>query len=106
MLSRVTLLMALGAAALAVPALFGDAYGHGLGGDVAPAVDFAGMSVTVSTQMSPSDITVGDLDSTSLAVRFFDQDTDQTLEQVTYRVAIWRDGGLLARQLFYDDDGN
>ena len=98
--------MALGAAALAVPALFGDAYGHGLGGDVAPAVDFAGMSVTVSTQMSPSDITVGDLDSASLAVRFFDQDTDQTLEQVTYRVAIWRDGGLLARHLFYDDDGN
>ena len=58
------------------------------------------MSVTVSTQLTPSDITAGDLGSASLAVRFFDQDTDQTLEQVTYRVAIYRDGELLARHLF------
>ena len=100
------LLIILAAGVVAVPALASDAHGHGLGGDVAPPVDFAGMSVTVSTQLTPYDITVGDLSSASMAVRFFDQDTDQTLEKVTYRIAIYRDGGLLANHLFYDIDGN
>ncbi len=103
---RCILLIILAAGITAVPALVGDAHGHGGGGDVAPPVSFAGMSVTVSTQLTPSDITAGDLGSASMAVRFFDQDTDQTLEQVTYRVAIYRDGELLARHLFYDADGN
>ena len=94
------------AAAAAAPALAGDAYGHGLGGDVAPPIDFEGMSVTVSTQLDPSDITVGEIDTANMAVRFYDADTDETLEKVTYRIEVWRSGDLLARHLFYDDDGN
>ncbi len=101
-------LAALAAAVLAAaaPALAGDAYGHGLGGDVAPPIDFGGMSVTVSTQLDPSDITVGEIDTANMAVRFYDADTDETLEKVTYRIEVWRSGELLARHLFYDDDGN
>jgi hypothetical protein len=82
-----------------------DVFGHGLGGDVAPPISFEGMQVTVSTQLTPSDITVGEVDSANMAVRFFDQITDENLKSVTYRVEIWRSGELLARNLFFDDDG-
>jgi len=40
-----------------------------------------------------------------MQVRFFDQLTDQNLDQVTYRVEVWRSGDLLARNLFFDLDG-
>jgi hypothetical protein len=88
-----------------VPLLATDVYGHGLGGDVAPPISFEGMQVTVSTQLTPSDITVGEVDSANMAVRFFDQLTNENLESVTYRVEIWQSGELLARNLFFDDDG-
>lgn len=88
-----------------VPLLTTDVFGHGLGGDVAPPISFEGMQVTVSTQLTPSDITVGEIESANMAVRFFDQLTDENLESVTYRVEIWQSGELLARNLFFDDDG-
>ncbi len=88
-----------------VPVLVSDVFGHGLGGDVAPPIDFGGMQVTVSTQLDPSDITVGEIDSANMAVRFFDQLSDENLDSVTYRIEIWRSGELLARNLFFDDDG-
>ena len=97
--------LGLAAAAAALPAVATPAFGHGLGGDVAPPIDFGGMSVTVSTQLDPADITVGEIDTANMAVRFYDADTDTTLEQVTYRIEVWRSGELLARNLFYDDDG-
>jgi len=87
------------------PLIIDDVFGHGLGGDVAPPISFEGMQVTVSTQLTPSDITVGEVDSANMAVRFFDQTTDENLNSVTYRVEIWRDGELLARNFFFDDDG-
>ncbi|QLH03592.1 peptidase [Nitrosopumilus cobalaminigenes] len=82
-----------------------DAFGHGLGGDQAEPISFGGMEVTVSTQLSPSDITVGDIDSANMQVRFFDTLTDENLDKVTYRVEVWQSGELLARNLFYDMDG-
>jgi len=88
-----------------IPPFVNDVFGHGLGGDVAPPIDFGEMSVTVSTQIDPSDLTVGEIDDVNLAVRFFDTLTDETLEQVTYRIEVWRSGDLLARNLFFDDDG-
>ena len=88
-----------------VPIFVDDVFGHGLGGDQAPALSFGGMEVTVRTQMDPSDITVGEVDSANMQVRFFDTLTDTTLEKVTYRVEVWRSGDLLARNLFYDADG-
>ena len=90
---------------LTIPALVSDVFGHGLGGDMAPALSFEDMEVTVSTQLDPSDITVGDVKSANMQVRFFDTKTDQTLEKVTYRIEVWRSGDLLARNLFYDVDG-
>ena len=89
----------------AIPLLNSDAFGHGLGADVAPPISFAGMQVTVSTIMSPSDITVGEVDRANLQVRFFDQNTDTNLESVTYRVEVFQAGELLAREWFYDKDG-
>ena len=88
-----------------IPALIPDAFGHGLGGDQAPAISFEGMEVTVRTDLTPSDITVEDIEDINMKVRFFDTLTDTTLEKVTYRIEIWRSGDLLARNLFYDLDG-
>ncbi len=82
-----------------------DAFGHGLGGDQAPALSFGDMEVTVRTQLSPSDITVGDIDSANMQIRFFDTLTDENLDKVTYRIEVWQSGELLARNLFYDPDG-
>ena len=88
-----------------IPFVSQNVFGHGLGGDVAPPISFSGMEVTVSTQLDPSDITVGEVDSANMAVRFYDTLTDQNLDQVTFRVEIWRSGDLLARNLFFDVDG-
>jgi len=88
-----------------VPLFNDDVFGHGLGADQAPPIDFAGMLVTVSTMMTPSDITVGEVDRANLQIRFFDQGTDTNLESVTYRVQIFQAGELLAREIFYDKDG-
>jgi len=102
--SKLTILFAI--VGLSFVSLFvANAYGHGLGGDMAPPISFAGMDVTVSTILNPSDITVGDITNANMAIRFFDTKTDQNLKSVTYRVDIWRDGKLLARNLFYDADG-
>ncbi len=80
--------------------------GHGIGGDQAPPISFAGMNVTVRTDITPADITIADTDDVNLKIRFFDEDTDTTLEKVTYRVEMWRGGELLARNLYYDLDGS
>ncbi len=85
--------------------LIGNVEGHGLGGDQAPPINFAGMDVTVSTKLDPSDITAGELTKANMIIRFFDTMTDNNLDNVTYRVELWRSGELLARQLFYDEDG-
>ena len=88
-----------------VSAILPDAFGHGLGGDQAEPISFGDMEVTVRTQLNPSDITVGEIDSANMQVRFFDTLTDENLDKVTYRVELWQSGELLARNLFYDDDG-
>lgn len=88
-----------------IPIVATDVFGHGLGGDVAPPINFEGTKVTVSTQLTPSDITVGEIKSANMAVRFFDQLSDENFKSVTYRLEIWQGGELLARNLFFDDDG-
>ena len=71
---------------LAIPVILPDVFGHGLGGDQAPPLSFGDMEVTVSTELDPSDITVGEVDSANMKVRFFDTKTDQTSEKLTYRI--------------------
>ena len=88
-----------------IPAVLPDAFGHGLGGDQAEPLSFDGMEVTVRTDLTPSDLTIGDIDDVNMKIRFFDTLTDTTLEKVTYRIEMWRSGDLLARNLFYDMDG-
>jgi len=58
-----------------------NAFGHGLGGDQAPALTFGDMEVTVRTQLSPSDLTVGEVSSANMQIRFFDTLTDNNLIQ-------------------------
>jgi len=88
-----------------VPFLVTDAFGHGLGGDQAEPLTFGDMKVTVRTELTPSDITVGSIDDINMKIRFFDTITDETLDKVTYRIEVWQSGELLARNLFYDLDG-
>ena len=88
-----------------IPVLVPNVFGHGLGGDQAEPLTFGDMEVTVRTDLTPSDITVGDIDDVNMKIRFFDTLTDTTLEKVTYRVEVWQSGDLLARNLFYDLDG-
>jgi len=85
--------------------LAGQAYGHGLGMDMAPPVSFEGMQVTIVTTLDPRDITVGDVKSANIGVRFYDTLTDKNLNAVTYRVEVWQNEKLHARNLFYDKDG-
>ena len=82
-----------------------EAFGHGFGSDQAEPLSFDNMEVTVRTQLSPSDITVGDIDSANMQIRFFDVKSDKNLDKVTYRIEVWQNGELLARNLFYDPDG-
>ena len=49
-----------------VPALLPDVFGHGLGGDQAEPISFEGMEVTVRTDLTPSDITVEDIDDVNM----------------------------------------
>jgi len=88
-----------------ISAIIPDVFAHGLGGDQAEPITFGDMEVTVRTQLDPSDITVGYLDPTNMQIRFFDTLTDENLDKVTYRVELWQSGELLARNLFYDNDG-
>jgi len=92
-------------AIISIPFLVDNAFAHGLGGDVAAPIGFGDMEVTVFTQLDPSDITVGQIDSANLSVRFYDTLTNINLDKVTYRVELWRADELLARSLFYDKDG-
>ena len=82
-----------------------ESFGHGLGGDVAPPLDLEGRDVTVSTQLTPSDLSVQDASDASMTVRFYDVDTNETFKNVTYKIEIWQDKDLIARNLFFDKDG-
>ncbi len=90
---------------LAISVALPVAFGHGLGGDQAEPISFEGMEVTVRTDITPADLTIGSIDDVNLKIRFFDLLTDNTLDQVTYRVEVWKTEDLLARSLFYDTDG-
>ena len=93
------------AGTLAISAAFPAVFGHSPGGDQAPPITFEGMNVTVRTDITPFDLAVGSIDEVNLKIRFFDLLTDYTLTQVTYRVEVWKNGDLLARNSFFDDDG-
>lgn len=92
-------------ATLAVVPAVAESFGHGLGGDVAPALDLDGRDVTVSAQLTPADLSTEENEEASMAVRFYDVDTDEPFSRVTYRIEIWQGDDLIARNLFFDEDG-
>ncbi|MDA7953728.1 MAG: peptidase [Nitrosopumilus sp.] len=94
---------------LAIAASLPAAFGHGLGGDQAPPLDLGGRDVTVSTLLNPYNLDVDNAEEVNVQVKFFYLDSKETLPQVTYRIEVWNDGQLdrelLARNLFFDQDG-
>ena len=105
LLHYMSILLVVIAGTLAISAATPAAFGHSPGGDQAPPINFEGMNVTVRTDITPFDLAVGSIDEVNLKIRFFDLSTDYTLTQVTYRVEVWKNGDLLARNSFFDDDG-
>ena len=89
-------------AATALPAAFGH---DGSVGEYAPPINFENMEVTVYTYITPYPLEVGNDDTVNLKIRFLDLLTDDTFEEVVYRIEIWKAEQLLARNLFYDNDG-
>ena len=99
--SKITLFLIIGIIISAIP----NAFAHGLGGDQAEPLSFGNMNVTVRTDLTPYDLTLGDIDDVNMKIRFFDVDADLTLDKVTYRIQIFKNEELLANKLFYDKDG-
>ncbi len=101
-----SILLVVIAGTLAIFAAHPTALGHnGWVGNHTPNISYEDMEVAVHVDVTPYDLTVGGVDEVNLKIRFFDLLTDNTLDQVTYRVEVWKNGDLLARSLFYDDDG-
>ena len=98
----VTLVISAAAANAVLPAAFGH---HPQRGVQALPTIFEDMEVTVRIDPTPYPLEVGNVDTVNLKIRFFDILTDSTVEKVTYRIEIWKAEQLLARNLFYDDDG-
>ena len=98
----VTLVISAAAANAVLPAAFGH---HPQRGVQALPTIFEDMEVTVRIDAAPYPLEVGNVDTVNLKIRFFDILTDSTVEKVTYRIEIWKAEQLLARNLFYDDDG-
>ncbi len=101
---RVYLILAVLSVMILVPHM-SDAFGHGLGGDVAPPLDLGGRDVTVSAQLTPADLEAGNTEEASIEVKFFDVEADENFEDVTYNIEIWHGTDLIARNLFFDEDG-
>jgi len=84
-----------------VPLFFNDV----LADEGPPGIEFSGMNLVVYAELEPPYLTANEVNSKNLSIRIFDTTTNQNLEKVTYRVEIWQDDELLARNLFYDIDG-
>jgi hypothetical protein len=86
--------------------LISPAYAQHHSGALAPPIDFDGMSVALSSILSPEDFTFEDTESANLSIRFFDSQTDTNITSVTYRIQIFQGDNLVANEYFYDEDGN
>ncbi len=84
-----------------VPLFFNDV----LADEERAGMEFSGMNLVVNAELAPPYLTANEADSKNLSIRIFDTITHRNLEKVTYRVEIWQDNELLARNLFYDIDG-
>ena len=84
------------------------AYGHGLGGDIAPPINFGGANVTIETRVEPPDLATFNMEEglrPLIVVRFFDADLNINIPEVTMRVVIEKDNQILLNGWFYDPSG-
>jgi len=66
---------------------------------------FDGMNVTAVARITPWDITAGETTEANLRIQLFDTATRESIPHVKYRIEIYRNDDLLARNIFYDADG-
>ncbi|MEM2759397.1 MAG: hypothetical protein QXW73_01220 [Nitrososphaerales archaeon] len=71
-----------------------------------PPIDLSGKNVTVFVKMNPASLTANAPEDATLGIRFFDVNTDQNLQQVTYRVWVKKSNNLLMNEWFYDPNGD
>ncbi|NND87190.1 MAG: hypothetical protein HKM23_07720 [Nitrosopumilus sp.] len=102
MITKLVLLLFVGLFAISIT----PAYAQHHSGSLAPPIDFDGLTVALTTILSPDDFTFGDSNSVNLSIRFFDSNTNDNIPSVTYRVQIFHENSLVANEYFYDDDGN
>lgn len=99
---KLLLFALVGVVSFSIEPIYGQLHG---GHNQAPPIDFGGIKVAVSSNVSPEDFTLEQSKSANLAIRFFDSDTNTNIKSVTYRVQIFNDGNLLANEYFFDEDG-
>ncbi|MEM2856448.1 MAG: hypothetical protein QW416_05030 [Candidatus Nitrosocaldaceae archaeon] len=86
-----------------------NVYGHGLGGDMAPPIDFGGQNISIETRIEPQDLALYKIEAEDinplLKVRFFNYDTNINIEQTTMRITVEKDEKILMSGWFYDPNG-
>ena len=85
-----------------------DAFAHGGNGiDRAIPINFHDMDVTVEVQMNPYDMTVGNFDNAYMTIAFLEEteEGDILFDHTTYRVTIYKHDKILAREIFYAEQG-
>ena len=81
------------------------AFGHGIGGETLPPVKFGERNLTIFLTINPP--TYEQMESEhEIVVRFFDADTGEAINDVTYLVELSKDGKKIFSDLFYDKVDN
>ena len=88
---------------LVVPAMH-VAFGHGLGGEVLDPITIGNRNATVSLQIEPAVFDPQNPDQ-RIQVKFFDADTEQVIENVTYIIEVTKGNEQLFRYMFFGDIG-
>lgn len=81
-----------------------DTFAEQIDYDLAPAQELGGKQATVSTTLTRQS-SLDEEDSLNMEIRFFDQQTNENFDEVIYRVEIWQNNELLAKNQFFDLDG-
>jgi hypothetical protein len=80
------------------------AFGHGIGGETLKPVNIGNRNATIFISIEPPIFDQTEKEQRVL-VRFFDADTDQTIENVTYKIKVSKGGEIMFQNKFFDDIG-
>jgi len=80
------------------------AFGHGIGGETLKPVNIGNRNATIFISIEPPIFDQTEKEQRVL-VRFFDADTDQTIENVTYKIKVSKGGETMFQNKFFDDIG-